>query len=104
MAAAFFSPRWLDDFYDEKMNKAARTWVRRVSTVVRELGSDDEFLYHNFAGGFQDPLNTYGKDNLRFMRSVARRYDPDGFFQTQMPGGFKLGGAEVTNPAFTVQP
>jgi hypothetical protein len=89
--AVFFSPRWIDKRYDERMYEAARTWVNRVLAVALRFGTDDEFLYHNFAGGFQDPLTTYGPDNLRFMRSVARKYDRDGFFQVQMPGGFKLG-------------
>jgi hypothetical protein len=90
--------------YDGRMNKAAKTWVHQVSTIARDLGTDDEFLYHNFAGGFQNPLSTYGRDNLRFMRSVARKYDPDGLFQIQMPGGFKLDGGDHLRPGLYVQP
>ncbi|KAF2204326.1 FAD-binding domain-containing protein [Delitschia confertaspora ATCC 74209] len=34
-----------------------------------------------------DPLGSYGRENVRFMREVARRYDPEGFWQRRVPGG-----------------
>jgi hypothetical protein len=85
------------------MYEAARTWVKKVSEVALHFGTDDEFLYHNFAGGFQDPLATYGPGNVRFMRSVARKYDPYGFFQVRMPGGFKLGDRAASKFGLYVQ-
>jgi hypothetical protein len=48
-----------------------------------------DWLYLNFAAGFQDPLKGYGEESLRRLRGVARRYDPEGFFQ-KYTGGFKL--------------
>jgi hypothetical protein len=44
-----------------------------------------DWLYINYAdGASQDPLATVGAGN------AARRYDPDGVFQTRCPGGFKI--------------
>jgi hypothetical protein len=48
------------------------------------------YKYLNFAASFQDPLASYGGIELRRMKKVARKYDPTGVFQTQVPGGFKL--------------
>ena len=101
--AVFFSPRWLNPKYDKKMYEAAKIWVSQVNQIARDLGTHDDFLYHNFAGGFQDPLTSYGADSVRFMRSVAEKYDHEGFFQTQMPGGFKLGREKVITPGLYVQ-
>ena len=72
------------------MHEAAERWVTLVSEAAVRLSTDDEFLYHNFAGSFQRPLATYGSEKMQFMRTVAQKYDAQGFFQHQMPGGFKL--------------
>lgn len=99
----FFSPRWLDAQYDKEMYRAARTWHSKVSAIARRLGTDDEFLYHNFAGDFQDPLGSYGAKNVELMRSVSHRYDPGGLIQSRMPGGFKLGNTLGQKPGLYSQ-
>lgn len=48
------------------------------------------YTYLNYASDFQDPLSSYGEENKRFLREVGRKYDPDGLFQKNVPGGFKL--------------
>lgn len=53
-------------------------------------GEKAEFVYLNYAGVSQNPLGSYGPDNIAFMKDVAKRYDPDGFWQQRVPGGFKL--------------
>ncbi|KAK5992201.1 FAD-dependent monooxygenase sdcF [Cladobotryum mycophilum] len=50
--------------------------------------------YLNYADPSQNPLKSYGQQNLQFLRSVSRKYDPNGVFQNQVPGGFKLSRAE----------
>jgi hypothetical protein len=72
------------------MYEAAQKWVAGVDKATKALGTSDEFLYMNFAGHFQDPLSTYGKENVDFMTSTARNYDPAGVFHNLVPGGFKL--------------
>lgn len=75
------------------MYNATQTWVQQVDAVARKLGTSEEFLYLNFAGGFQNPLQSYGSASLAFMRGVAAKYDPTGVFQKLVPGGFKLDNA-----------
>jgi len=48
------------------------------------------YIYTNYAADFQDPMTGYGLRSLAFMREVSRKYDPQGIFQKQVPGGFKL--------------
>jgi hypothetical protein len=38
-------------------------------------------------------LSGYGEKNLEHMRKVSEKYDPEGVFQTMVPGGFKLRNA-----------
>ncbi len=44
----------------------------------------------NDASYDQDVLAHYGAANLRRLRDVQARYDPDLVFQKLVPGGFKL--------------
>ncbi|KAH8894165.1 FAD-binding domain-containing protein [Thozetella sp. PMI_491] len=89
----FITPRWLDAAYDSAMYAAAEQWVNEVTAVTQALGTDDPFLYLNFAAKFQKPLCAYGDKNIQFLKQVAAKYDPNSVFQTLMPGGFKLSQA-----------
>ncbi|KAI0000274.1 hypothetical protein F4779DRAFT_622547 [Xylariaceae sp. FL0662B] len=49
-----------------------------------------DWVYLNYADQSQDPLGSYGAENVSFMKRVAASYDPNGVFQTLCPGGFKI--------------
>ncbi|OHE96903.1 6-hydroxy-D-nicotine oxidase [Colletotrichum orchidophilum] len=53
-------------------------------------GVDVEWEYLGYADGSQDPLSTYGPENIRFLKAVAANYDPEQVFQKKVPGGFKI--------------
>lgn len=90
---AFITPRWLSAAYDEIMFNATQTWADEAKKATEALGTDDPFLYQNFATAHQKPLCGYGPDNVRFLQDVSARYDPSGVFQTLVPGGFKVSKA-----------
>ncbi|KAM0329273.1 hypothetical protein ACHAQA_004578 [Verticillium albo-atrum] len=46
--------------------------------------------YLNYVNPSQDPLSTYGEENIKFLKEVAAKYDPKAVFQTRVPGGFKI--------------
>ncbi|KAL6238506.1 hypothetical protein BDW75DRAFT_237393 [Aspergillus navahoensis] len=75
-------------FYD--LVKFAR---QELDAYARSTQAYNEYIYLNYAGRTQDPLRGYGADNLAFLKRVAEIYDPQGVFQTVVPGGFKLGEA-----------
>lgn len=62
----------------------------KLKAFVTENGKAAELVYLNYAFADQDPLGSYGPENVKFMKDVAARYDPEGFWQTRVPGGFKL--------------
>lgn len=35
-------------------------------------------------------VRMHGEDNVRFMREVSRKYDPEGLFQKRMRSGVKI--------------
>lgn len=38
----------------------------------------------------QDPLGSYGAENVAKIRAAAAKYDPEHVFQSRVPGGFKI--------------
>ncbi|KAK8100565.1 FAD binding domain-containing protein, partial [Apiospora kogelbergensis] len=64
--------------------------TERLEAYTVEKGGNTQWRYLNYANPSQDPLRTYGEDNVRLMKEVAAQYDPDGFFQERVSSGFKL--------------
>lgn len=63
---------------------------RRVEVFAQSVGSGEKFQYLPYADASQNPLGSYGAANVQFLKQVAKAYDPDGFFQRMVPGGFKI--------------
>ena len=53
-------------------------------------GVDVEWEYLGYADGTQDPIGTYGRENIQFLKDVAAKYDPEEVFQKRVPGGFNI--------------
>ncbi|KAF9877418.1 FAD binding domain-containing protein [Colletotrichum karsti] len=53
-------------------------------------GMATPWRYLNYVNPAQDPIKTYGEENVKFLKDVAAKYDPTGVFQTRVPGGFKI--------------
>jgi hypothetical protein len=67
--------------------------IDQLSKYAKSVRKDNEFIYLDYAYKYQHPLRGYGSENLEKLRRVAKIYDPNGVFQTMVPGGFKLSAA-----------
>lgn len=67
--------------------------MAELDDYAKSIGKYNEYIYLNYADKTQNPLRGYGDENVEYIRAVAQRYDPDGVFQTQVPGGFKVSQA-----------
>lgn len=67
--------------------------VRSGSSCLSSGGLSVPFVFMNDASRDQDPLATYGSDNLARLKAVAAKYDPSWVFQMLQNGGFLLGRA-----------
>jgi hypothetical protein len=76
---------------------AARAELNAMTAELKYFAKQNglllDFVYLNYADVNQDALGSYGFDNVLFMKEVAKRYDPDGFWQLRVPGGWKLSRA-----------
>ncbi|KAL1606604.1 hypothetical protein SLS60_004009 [Paraconiothyrium brasiliense] len=85
-----FSASWSDHDASSSVHAKLEEVLRKINTAAREMGQLREFVYANYAGTKQKPISSYGAQNDAFLRHVAKKYDPHGIFQSQVPGGFKL--------------
>lgn len=77
-----------------EQEKLARERMVKFRETIKQYSVEQdaavEWEYLNYADFTQDPLSTYGKENVDYLKEVATKYDPEGVFQTRMPGGFKI--------------
>ncbi|KAI1085577.1 FAD-binding domain-containing protein [Whalleya microplaca] len=57
---------------------------------TRERNLDLPFLFMNDASRDQNPLASYGPENVEKLRQISRKYDEDQLFQNQQNDGFLL--------------
>jgi hypothetical protein len=67
--------------------------MNELKVFAKSAGGGYKYVYLNYAAHTQNPLRSYGEENLEFLRNVAGRYDPQDIFQEQVPGGFKVSRA-----------
>ncbi|KUI59504.1 Cytokinin dehydrogenase 1 [Cytospora mali] len=79
-----------DDFVAEADTK----YLEEVAALARQMGLEHRYIFANYAWPTEPVMAGYGEERLVFLRKVAAKYDPKGFFQGQFVGGFKIGRSE----------
>ena len=82
--------QWTDEADDARLNVAAEEFLSQATQLANAKGLLNDFVYHNYALPMQNPLGSYGSENLKKLREVSRKYDPGQVFQRLVPGGFKI--------------
>lgn len=67
-----------------------RKFGEATMEYARSLDAAVEWEYINYAYDWQDPLATYGQENIDRIRAAAAKHDPSGIFQNRAPGGYKI--------------
>lgn len=90
-AVALIYGNWFDPAYDVKIKEWTDATLSSIEAETKAKGLYHPFKFLNDAGITQNPISTYGNgSSLSKMKAVSEKYDPDGVFQTLVPG-FKLG-------------
>ncbi|KAL9026930.1 MAG: hypothetical protein Q9196_004482 [Gyalolechia fulgens] len=84
------SIEWSNAADDNLINTAARELWQQADELALKMGLKRDWIYLNYAAEDQDPIGSYGEENVRRLREASRKFDPTGLFQTSVPGGFKL--------------
>jgi hypothetical protein len=61
-------------------------------------------LYLDYADITQNPLASYGAENVKKMKEAAKKYDPSEVFQKLVPGGFKISKVEIEVEPLSIKP
>lgn len=85
-----FSISWTNGALSAAAHSLAQSLLKDMDGIAEARGLLRPFRYYNYAGPEQDVIESYGEKNVQFLKRVSRRYDPDGVFWRQVPGGFKL--------------
>ncbi|KAK8044420.1 FAD-binding domain-containing protein [Apiospora rasikravindrae] len=89
LVSASITINWDEAADDSMATGAAKAMMARQQAVVRSAGLSAPFVYLNYADVSQDPIRTYGQDNVRRLWAASRKYDPQGLWQTRVQG-YKL--------------
>lgn len=81
---------WSEAEDDELFIKLGLTLTDGIQKFAASKGTAVDYLYLNYADKDQDPLSAYGADKVKFMKTVAQKYDPFSVYQNLLPGGFKI--------------
>ena len=81
---------WQGAQQDSLFQKAGADLVNRIRAYAVSISADNPYLYLDYADNTQDPLASYGAENVKKMKAAAKKYDPLGVFQKLVPGGFKI--------------
>ncbi|KAI1081229.1 hypothetical protein F5B20DRAFT_537390, partial [Whalleya microplaca] len=65
-------------------------YVEKIKAKGEELGVMRDWVYLNYADPSQNPMTTFGSENLDFLKAASKRYDPRGVFQNRVKSGFKI--------------
>lgn len=84
------SVTWSQVQDDETINTVTQALIDRIDEATTAAGLFHPFKFLNYAASFQDPIASYGPANKAQLQTVSKKYDPAGFFQRGIPGGFKL--------------
>lgn len=81
---------WKNKEDDEKIISTFEGVLEKVDQIAAERGTASPYKYLNYAWASQEPIKSYGAENVDFLKRVSKEYDPNGLFQKGVPGGFKL--------------
>jgi hypothetical protein len=85
-AEALFESAAQEELLRKKLGEATAT----IEAYAKSTKQNTPFRYLNYAHPSQDPIGSYGAKNVALLKSAAAKYDPKGFFQKKVSGGFKL--------------
>lgn len=84
---------WTDPAKSDEIYALNDYMLGNITQYTKSVGAFKPWQYINYAYESQDPIGSYGANNVRFLKKVSREYDPAQVFQNLVTGGFKLGDA-----------
>ncbi|CAE6444246.1 unnamed protein product [Rhizoctonia solani] len=81
---------WSLEEDDKKVHAAIDKLITDSKDIAKSQGRLDRYIYLNYAGSNQQPIQSYGPTQVNFLRNVKSKYDPNNVFEKLSCGGFKI--------------
>ncbi|CAE6515128.1 unnamed protein product [Rhizoctonia solani] len=75
---------------DDQVYAAIDQLLTTSTNIAKSQGRLEPYIYLNYAGSDQKPIESYGLDQVDYLRKVQAKYDPDRVFEKLSRGGFKI--------------
>ncbi|KAG8743123.1 hypothetical protein FRC11_013997 [Ceratobasidium sp. 423] len=75
---------------DDGVYAAIDKLMAASTDIAKSQGRLERYIYLNYAGSGQQPIQSYGPDQVDFLHKVKAEYDPNGVFEKLSRGGFKI--------------
>ncbi|KAF9869992.1 geranylgeranyl pyrophosphate synthase [Colletotrichum karsti] len=85
-----FGWEWSDEANDAIVTAGIQSVLEQSVAAAKERGLYHPFKYMNYAAEDQDPVGSYGDENVEFLKKVKETYDSEGLFAKLVPGGHKI--------------
>ncbi|CAE6385844.1 unnamed protein product [Rhizoctonia solani] len=81
---------WMRLEDDDKVHAAIDKLVSTSTGIAESQNRFDQYIYLNYAGSVQKPIEPYGSAQVEFLQKVKTKYDPDRVFEKLSWGAFKI--------------
>lgn len=86
---------WDNEEDDDLVRSVSINFTEEWKKLGEELGVYLPFEYMNDASRDQNPLTTYGSENVAKLLQIPQKYDKEQVFQTLQNDGFLLSKLEI---------
>jgi hypothetical protein len=84
------NPSWDLKVDDERVRSTCIRLIQSIDELAAKRKVDSTYRFLNYAYSDQDVMSGYQSESIEMMAQVSQAYDPTGFFQSGVTGGFKL--------------
>lgn len=81
---------WRDARDDAFLVEQSVQFLDQVVSLAEERGLEHSYIFPNYAWPRDRVMQSYGSERLELLKTVALKWDPDGFFQHRVTGGYKI--------------
>jgi len=86
---------WSDPSDEDRVRAGVKKLIDTAEKVSKEHGTYLPYRYANYSSRDQDPIASYGEENVEKLREIAKRYDSEGVFQKLQNGGWLLSNVGI---------
>lgn len=71
-------------------HKQSHALTAELQAYAESIDASHPWVYVNYADPSQNPIRSYGDQNVEFLKAISHKYDPEQIFQRLTSGSFKV--------------